>query len=56
MCVSVRFSPLVFAQRAHSSQVSAIHMDSRLRGNDGNNAGNVIPAKAGIHAALSEHE
>ena len=31
-------------------------MDSRLRGNDGANAVDVIPAKAGIHAASTEHE
>ena len=31
-------------------------MDSGLRENNGNSAGNVIPAKAGIHAALTEDE
>ena len=31
-------------------------MDSRLRGNDGANAVDVIPAQAGIHAASTEHE
>ena len=30
-------------------------MDSRLRGNDGKSVSDVIPAKAGIHGALTEH-
>ena len=29
------------------------HLDSRLRGNDGSNAGSVIPAKAGIHESCA---
>ena len=41
----------LFIFRRHDSG----RLDSRLRGNDGTNANNVIPAKAGIQTASTEH-
>ena len=48
-------SASVIGQGAHMSRYSMESMDSRFRGNDDNCADDVIPAKAGIYRALTEH-